>query len=536
MWGYRAARVLRGIGPAVSGRRSLTVLAAAVTLLVMPTVALAGASGGGPTGAGGSAPVGALAACVAGVPSDFNGDGVADIAIGDPDATVSGQAGAGRVHVVYGAGKGSQTVSQAELYVDGEPEPGDRFGFALAAYDANADGCADLAISAPYEALGTVPEGGNVQVLYGSPTGFGAAGGAYYSQNQSDMPDTGEAGDRFSYSLAAGTTAAGAAYLVIGVPGEDLFNSSNIASPDAGGFGYVSGTTKLFLHQDSSAVPGVVEAHGQFGYAVAATLDHVAVSGPGEAIGTEAYSGAVTMFNHTVGSGVLGVVGSADQDMAGQSGGAESGDFYGRALSMVSYLPAAGGARRSLLAVGSAGEGIGTPSKDDAGRTVLFDLTTTVTETLDLHQGLDGVAGAIEPSDYFGASVQLVNRTPGSPATWQNLLLAAGIPGEDTTAGVDDGSVEVFSMVGPPGDHDVAAENALAAAGWSAKSGGTLGRYLGASATHLYLADPYGTSPAVYAVPWRNLTDGATDPVVVYAPGRDGLPTDGVGRFGAAIA
>ncbi|MGH3716477.1 MAG: hypothetical protein ACRDT4_23900, partial [Micromonosporaceae bacterium] len=73
----------------MSGRRSLTVLAAAVTLLVMPTVALAGASGGEPTGAGGSAPVGALAACVAGVPSDFNGDGVADIAIGDPDATVS---------------------------------------------------------------------------------------------------------------------------------------------------------------------------------------------------------------------------------------------------------------------------------------------------------------------------------------------------------------------------------------------------------------------------------------------------------------
>ncbi|MFE0098899.1 hypothetical protein [Streptomyces sp. NPDC059009] len=44
---------------------------------------------------------------------DFNGDGVEDIAIGDPYNTVSGHKQAGSVSVVYGGGKGSAQIDQS---------------------------------------------------------------------------------------------------------------------------------------------------------------------------------------------------------------------------------------------------------------------------------------------------------------------------------------------------------------------------------------------------------------------------------------
>jgi hypothetical protein len=47
-------------------------------------------------------PQAVAATCTAGTASDFNGDGVADTAIADPDATVSGAKRAGLVRVVYG--------------------------------------------------------------------------------------------------------------------------------------------------------------------------------------------------------------------------------------------------------------------------------------------------------------------------------------------------------------------------------------------------------------------------------------------------
>src|SRR5207247_8297395 len=70
---------------------------------------------------------------------DFNGDGFADLAIGEPGATVGGHASAGDVIVIHGSGGGLTTSTAGipgrqlwyEGRVPGTPAAGNLFGSAL---------------------------------------------------------------------------------------------------------------------------------------------------------------------------------------------------------------------------------------------------------------------------------------------------------------------------------------------------------------------------------------------------------------------
>ncbi|MFD3739766.1 FG-GAP repeat domain-containing protein [Streptomyces sp. NPDC058629] len=107
--------------------------------------------------------------------ADFNGDGVRDTVIADPEATVGSARGAGVVHIVYGGGKGSMQLSQETAGVLGGSEAGDQFGYAVAVYDADADGCSDIAVGVPYEDLSTnEPAQGDVGQDHGETSGAGA--------------------------------------------------------------------------------------------------------------------------------------------------------------------------------------------------------------------------------------------------------------------------------------------------------------------------------------------------------------------------
>jgi hypothetical protein len=135
------------------------VAAAALIGLAVPLSAISAMATAAPT-AGSPVSSAALAAprCTSGVPGDVNGDGYAEVAIGEP-----GNAGArGAVHVFYGQRSGlvfnasgtardDQYFSQATAGVPGAAEAGDKFGTDTVLADFNDDGCADLAVGSPGE-------------------------------------------------------------------------------------------------------------------------------------------------------------------------------------------------------------------------------------------------------------------------------------------------------------------------------------------------------------------------------------------------
>jgi hypothetical protein len=370
--------------------------------------------------------------------ADFNGDGLCDLAVADPEATVAGAAEAGAVDIVYGGGKGAVSISQATTDVPSNPESGDGFGSALAIVDWDSDGYSDLMVGVPYEAVGSEQQAGCVDVIFGSADGLaggtpslvlqqGAGGGGLSSS-------AAEAGDWFGYSLAGGLTSGSEPYLLIGVPGEDL---SGI--PDAGGMHYVRPTYNEAVNQDSTGVVGAPEKNDRFGFAVAASANRIAVGVPGEAIGAETFSGAVELFGNPD-SGAPPYLAWVDQSTDGINGSAETGDRLGASVAMVDDMT------DSIIAIGVPGED--TSTGEDAGRvvTVAYD-STGLRQVADIHQSVAGVAGIGEDGDYFGQQITAVNTSPGVPGQTTTILLAVGIPGEDIGEVEDVGSIEVFSLL-----------------------------------------------------------------------------------------
>ena len=94
-------------------------------------------------------------------PSDFNGDGIADLVIGAPFEDVDAFGSAGAIHVLYGYSNGlrslgDQYFTQASPGVPGDLQAVANFGDAIAAGDFNGDGFSDLAVGAPNEDVGSV--------------------------------------------------------------------------------------------------------------------------------------------------------------------------------------------------------------------------------------------------------------------------------------------------------------------------------------------------------------------------------------------
>ncbi|QJT01663.1 VCBS repeat-containing protein [Streptomyces asoensis] len=515
--------------PAGSGVRRIAAgsLAAALLLLGLGT---------------GAPPAAAAVACTAGTSSDFNGDGVRDTAIADPDATVSGHARAGLVHIVLGGGKGVVEISQDTANVADAPEDGDQFGFSLAVYDANKDGCSDLAVGIPYEDVGTVKDAGYVQVIYGSTTAVGSEFNSKGFVQGETQPLGGgpETDDWLGYAVAAGTSSTGFPFLVIGVPGED-----GAAGADIGVIGYVYGTDyqAASVGQDTTGVWEDAEPYDRFGASVSATDRHFVVGAPGESLGTAAFAGGVVAFRPSIntngipdplfGMGQARTVGT-NPDLA-----AQTDDRYGAALAMAPYRPTgAATITDSLLAVGVPGEDLGTTV--DAGAVHVYhvkaDGTVVLLNWIDQNQEnvAGDVEGVAEAGDFFGQRLAAVNTTTNVVSTAATVRLAVGVPGEESTEDAPEaGGVQIFPMIGAPGASDAWIEpgNGIPS-GPSARTYAGIG--LGASPSLLYVGVPYGPAEgrAVHGFPWNVASGGA--PTQTWKPGEGGIPAGGA-AFGTAV-
>lgn len=323
---------------------------------------------------------------------DFDGNDVADLAIGVPDANVPATAktaaisNAGSVHVFYGvAGVGITATNDQRLLQPETAEASDRFGRALATGDFDGDGRDDLAVGAPGERVGTINGAGAVSLFYGGAT-LSAAASRHWTQETSGINGVASFGEGFGETLATGDfDANGKADLAIGVP-SDKIGTIDYAGGVAVLYGNASRTATPrndLWTQDTGTVQDVAEASDHFGTSLvtgdfdADGRDDLAIGVPDEDVGSVADAGSVAVLygapTHTESTSAL-VNGSwvtlsfivaaglddANNDLWSQSSAGISGT-----------VQANDGLGTSLAAADFDGDGdadlaIGVPSDDDA--------------------------------------------------------------------------------------------------------------------------------------------------------------------------
>ena len=376
--------------------------------------------------------------------ADFNGDGVADLAIGVPFEDQTGTDD-GAVNVIYGSGTGlnqagNQVWDQDTPGIIGTREAGDRFGSSLAVADFNGDGFTDLAIGVPFEDQ-TGTDDGAVNVIYGSGTGLNQAGNQVWDQDTPGIIGTREAGDRFGSSLAvADFNGDGFTDLAIGVPFEDQTGTDDGAVNVIYGSGTgLNQAGNQVWDQDTPGIIGTREAGDNFGASLAAanfgnsTHADLAVGVPLEdQTGTD--DGAVNVI---YGSGTgLNQAGNQvwDQDTPGIIGTREAGDNFGASLAAANF----GNSTHADLAIGVPLED--QTGTDDGAVNVIYGSGTGLNQAGNQvwDQDTPGIIGTREAGDNFGASLAAANFGNSTHAD-----LAIGVPLEDQT-GTDDGAVNVI--------------------------------------------------------------------------------------------
>jgi hypothetical protein len=297
---------------------------------------------------------------------DFNGDLLADLAVGVPFENVGGIDGAGAVNVLYGSPTGLQATgtggpddqfwSQDSTGVIGAVEAFDSFGNSLASGDFNGDLRDDLAIGVPFEDLGSGNSQGAVSVIYGSATGLQATGTGgpddqFWSQDTNSVKDQAEAFDFFGLTVAGGNFNGDLRDdLAIGVPLEDL---GTINSPGAVNVLYGSptglqatgtgGRDDQFWTQDSPNVQGVAEDGDRFGDALGTGdfdndgNDDLAIGVPHEVIGSVFDAGSINViYGSATGLQATGTGGPNDQGWSQNStsvkDASEDSDNFGFSL------------------------------------------------------------------------------------------------------------------------------------------------------------------------------------------------------------
>ncbi|MFI5549212.1 VCBS repeat-containing protein [Streptomyces sp. NPDC051738] len=167
---------------------------------------------------------------------DINGDGYADLAVGDPDEPeVAGTDGVlgGRVLVWYGSATGIAAdaqpvrITQNTASVPGTSEKYDAFGASLAVADLNRDGLADIVVGTPYEGVAGKNRSGEVAVIPGRETGALGAGSYAFNQFTTGVGGGNELDDFFGTTVSVGdVNGDGRPELFVGASGENNFTGA----------------------------------------------------------------------------------------------------------------------------------------------------------------------------------------------------------------------------------------------------------------------------------------------------------------------
>lgn len=391
--------------------------------------------------------------------SDYNRDGVTDLAAGVPKANT--------VKVIPGSVDGPVpaakiTLTQNSPGVPGSSETGDAFGTSTAWGDVNGDGYADLAIGTPGEDDTVGTDRGQVTVMYGPAldTGFSygtsgvtAAGarlgstvtvGDFNGDGKADVfaAGTGKGGN-WNVRLGSGkylygtlTSATGSVAYLDAATGD--FNQDGYADValnyrDTGGIGRVvrfagsaTGLTKagvISVKGGRSIAAGDVNGNG---------YDDIVIGQPVASESGGISGGQITMVPGTsTGFTTTGMT-TIHQDTTGVPGGNESGDAFGTSVSVGDYN--ADGYADALA--GAPGEDLTRDgvNRGDAGNAILVKGSAsglTGSGSIGVSQDTSGIPGATETGDRLGSSVALADLSGYGRAD-----LTFGADGEDGTDGI----------------------------------------------------------------------------------------------------
>lgn len=404
---------------------------AALLSLALAAGAVAPAGSSALADLGGSPPpaVGPRASA-ASAPSDFNGDGKPDLAIGAPGERVGAKVGAGAVYVLYGSSEGL-TADGAQRWTQDSPgitdstQSGDTFGWAVASGDFDGDGFDDLAIGVVNEDLGTLRSAGVVHVLYGSDQGLRATGSQYWTQARTGTGQN-EGFDHFGNALASGNFGRSAHdELAIGVPGETIGSEER-----AGSVTILVGSSEGLRAtgaQGFTQTLGAVEQDDHFGSALAAenfgrsAHDELAVGAPQEDIGSVADAGHVSVYYGSTTGLAVDASAQAWTSSSAQLGAEQEFEEFGDALAAGDV----GGSAEADLAIGAPQRAANIVSPNAGAVAVLHGAPGGLSSAQAVAIDQEAIGLDVDwPSDGFGSSLAVADMGRNGKGD-----LAIGAPG-----------------------------------------------------------------------------------------------------------
>ena len=367
---------------------------------------------------------------------DFNGDGLADVAVGNPTESIGAKQSAGIVSIMYGQRTAPylhlipgalDRLTQDTPDIPGTVEAGDLFGASLATGDFNADGYADLAVGSPGEAVGTKQRAGGVLVVYGTAAGVTATGSQFITQDSGNLAGTAETGDLFGWSVAAGDVTGdsrddlavvSAGEVVTGVA--NAWGSVHLVPGAAAG---VNVNASTIAHVGNAAVEGrwrsvvIGRFHGGAFADVVVAADRRR--------GAPASSGALVSIRGSAAGLVPGNIQLIDQNSPAVPGGNEENDYFGGSLAVGDI----DGDTYTDLAVGDIREDNGT-----GGVVLLRGGTSGLLSAPGtwIGENTPAVAANAQPGEGFGYGLRILDVTgDGKPevlvsAPWEDFSLQSG--------------------------------------------------------------------------------------------------------------